>query len=362
MNGSETMKTNLKVKMLKKSYEIIKTKRENISSELSLLDEKIATYDKELKELEKELNRKQERKENQEKNIKPSIKRTIYIFGTCFLLNTIVAIFFKDIKPNAEINALTLAIPAIGASVGINLLPNLLLNSYYLNDYNKTKKKYDNVKKEQEEIISKRISLESQYKDIRESEVMAKKICEETQKSLSSELTHMNSKSDEYRPIITRDIYHKIKVDETYYQETSETKKQIIDSLLKEYLKEKLIESNFTKINLFIENLSTEELFSILLERVPQSNHYEVLNHIIHAILGVASNMQNFGIVWFEEDNKNLISNPEINFDETGKWTELKTHKDTPYEIIFKTVYNTFMNDFIRIDEYKRKRAKNNKK
>ena len=77
------------------------------------------------------------------------------------------------------------------------------------------------------------------------------------------------------------------------------------------------------------------------------------MNHFVHLIANLAGNLQGFDILWWEEEDENLIENPIIDFNEIGLLNQIKTHENTPYVKTFNLVYYTFMNEFMKDGPHK---------
>ena len=158
--------------------------------------------------------------------------------------------------------------------------------------------------------------------------------------------------------INTSDIYSKINpilLKNNYHDLDIAGKKSLIDKALKVYIISKLDEIG--KLNLLkednAENLSVGDLLEILSSEIPEDKHHSTLNHFIHLIANLAGNLQGFDILWWEEDDENLIENPIIDFNENGLLNQIKTHKKTPYVKAFNLVYYTFMNEFMKDEPHK---------
>jgi len=157
-----------------------------------------------------------------------------------------------------------------------------------------------------------------------------------------------------------RDIYSKIKVDYSFYKESKEKQKEILDKELRIYLTNKIIELYFNKVETtYLEELTTKELIIIFLSQIPNNDYSQNLQHVIHAILNFAGNMQNYSVVWREESDSELIQKPKIIFDEEDKWLELVTNINTPYEVIFDITYNTFIEEFMKKSKHKVRKKDN---
>lgn len=158
--------------------------------------------------------------------------------------------------------------------------------------------------------------------------------------------------------INTCDIYSKINpilIENNYHNLDIEGKKTLIDKALRVYIISKLDEIG--KLNLLkednTENLSVGDLLHVLAGEIPEDKHDSTLNHFVHLIANLAGNLQGFDILWWEEDDENLIENPIIDFNENGFLNQIKTHENTPYVKTFNLVYYTFMNEFMKDGPHK---------
>lgn len=147
-----------------------------------------------------------------------------------------------------------------------------------------------------------------------------------------------------------QDIY--FRVDDKLYKKgykwaSIEDKKDIIEESLKEYIQEKLKASYLTSGN--IDKLSISEMVELLSKLIPKVNHDNSLAHLVHYILKLASGLQRYHIVWFEEED---ISKLEIT-SKNDRWESLQTCREIDYATIFNQVYEYFYNNFMK-EENKR--------
>lgn len=151
--------------------------------------------------------------------------------------------------------------------------------------------------------------------------------------------------------MITNDIYFKVDsniVNNGFWQIDIQEKKELIDQALKKYIISKL---NDLGVNNVLtdskKDTSVDDLLGLLAINIPQPKHSETLNHFTHYILNVAGNLQNFSIIWWQEDDEELICNPRIEINERGQWEKLVTHEKTGYVQTFSFVYDIFQNKFM---------------
>lgn len=327
MLEQEILKLKRKVEELCNKYEQAKKQREDLVTEMEKLDNKIEKLET-IKE-----------KNSQNKNLKKNLTKnslklvTVEILGIT-LINLILYRF--------QFYLLQIAVL-------------MILNTSELILVYKKKKEpipkninIKNIETELSQTIEKRYTIGTKYKNIREEELLYKRNYEIVKESLENTLKTLEQGNHKtYKPINLNDIYSKIKMTPEEYIETTENKINIFNKKLKEYLISKIIENkNKPFLSKILFELTMQEVMIILISCIPEKEHHNTLNHIIHAILGFISNLQNYSIVWSEESNEKLISNPEMIIDELGRYSELKTHPDTDYLKIFETVYDILLDKF----------------
>lgn len=153
-----------------------------------------------------------------------------------------------------------------------------------------------------------------------------------------------------------KDVYYKVDrylEKNNFYNATVEEQKEMVEEGLKEYALEKIGQLDLVKgLNLSKkkDEVSLDELVTILGELIPKDKHFDTLRHLTHYILNAAGVMQGFSIVWMEEPNPELIEKPEVHFNE-GIWDKLVCHRETSYVQTFHFAHQTFK------DEFKKTRA-----
>lgn len=339
----EIMKLYIKINEYKANYEKAKKDRIELVETIEDLDKRISELEDAGKELKDNHIRYLENKQDLKKHIKDMI--CIVIFG--ILISTLVNIITKDFS--MYLHQILYLLIFNGA---IHLGPYIIIRKKGPKIKKVTLEDVSNYEKEYNELIQTRLSEGQKYRSVREKEVLTEKLYKGIEKSLNGEIIRMEIYGEDHlnRPQInTFDIYHNIKVDYSFYEETTEDKKKILDEKLKEYLAIKVANSYYKAFDIdVLKELTTKELITMLLDRIPTNEQNEILENIIHAILNFSGNIQSYSVVWFQEEDENLVTLPEVIFDEEGKWTELKTHKNTDYKLIFDTVYNTFLNDVMK--------------
>ena len=70
----------------------------------------------------------------------------------------------------------------------------------------------------------------------------------------------------------------------------------------------------------------------------------------------ISSNLQGWSIIWWGEEDDELVENPLVEFDIDGKWNKLVTDNRTDLVKTFKFTYHVFINEFmvIKKDDIKR--------
>ena len=332
----------------KEIYEKRKKERESLVETMNILDQKIEKLEK-IKGIKKENgnSEKEKKKVNKQNQTLKKYFRKLWLEEniTIIILLLIGNILF--LKFNNVLLQLSIAI-------GINTIKNTIKYHKIKEKLPKTKKTTKNnlekIEKEYQKTIVLRITIGQQYRQLREREVSAYNIYKTIEKITTDKINTINSQPNNQtvNNIQLNDIYHKISSYWSDYFNDNETNKTILDNQLKKYLIEKIkgITNNPLQSD-DLENLTTEDLVTILASYIPEKYHHQTLSHIIHAVLGYASNMQSYSIVWYEENDQTLISSPEVTFDEKNRWNELKTHKNTDYITLFNKVYSTFRNDFM---------------
>lgn len=151
-----------------------------------------------------------------------------------------------------------------------------------------------------------------------------------------------------------RDIYFIVDsnvMKQGYWDKTIEEKKLSIEQELKKYiiLKMNEIDENISLFNYDVENENLIDLLQALANMIPKELHFETLRHFVHYLLNIASNLQGWSIIWYEEENKELKNNPVIDFNEDGKWNSLTTlaTEEDDYVKIFAFVNDVFQNQFM---------------
>lgn len=350
MYKRELLRLKNKLIELKEEYEKNKQERELLITEINQLDNQIEHYENIIQNKNKKDNNKMKNKKLIKKLTKECFFRTlsqssILVFGTI--------IFSKWFTIQMAIQTFLL----------LTLLNTTLYTIAYSIIRKKhikkwRKKKIEEIEKEYQKNIDKRLTLGQQYKQIRHKELESYNVYKITEQLIETRIGYLNSiKNSPYHindNIHFNDIYSRIILEPNEYLATTENQKQILDEQLKKYLIDKIseIDYNISKSK-NINKLTTKELIMVLSNYIPKIKHDYTLNHIIYAILGYASNMQSHSIVWYEEQDKELIEHPIITYDEQGRWNELKTHRNTDYLQIFNIVYDNFFNNFMIKENYK---------
>ena len=334
---------------IKNDYEIAREKRIDIVNSMQELDDKIDELTKTIEESKENLKDNHSNKLGVKKILNSYLITFISQWGITILFNTIINTYVVGKFAIAPISIITSGI----VIALINTIQYKINHKIDKSDKKKKKKikprDLENLKNERTILIEQRLSLGTEYKRAREEEVLREKIYKKIDPIIAIEITRIlegENTQQTKQEISTKDIYYKIKLDPTFDSETIDNKKIILDNELKKYLSQKISEVYYYAIDYQdLEFLSAEELAQMLINEIPKEKHKEIFSNIIHAILNFSGYLQGYGVVWFEEDDEQLIDEPELVFDEDGKFTELKTHKNTNYEMLFNIVYDVFINN-----------------
>lgn len=150
---------------------------------------------------------------------------------------------------------------------------------------------------------------------------------------------------------VYRNVGYKL-AEESFDVQSTETKKQLVDMHLKQYLIEKI--SKMKGVPLFSDpsnEISVEDLVTQLGESIPMERHFDTLRHLTHFIINIAGEMQGWSITWSTEAKSEFIDNPLATFKEDGKWDSLITHEKHSHVKIFHQVYGIFKEKFMSKDK-----------
>lgn len=155
--------------------------------------------------------------------------------------------------------------------------------------------------------------------------------------------------SSSSRVITMQDIYYKINtklVDDGFDLLNTEYKKRLVEQELKNYIISKINELDSS----ILVNVDMDIYFlvDILGRMIPSENHFDVIRHLTHYVLQIAGTIQGWEIIWFVEEDNELIEQPLASFNDLGKWDKITTHKNTNLVTSFKFVYDIFQNRFMQ--------------
>lgn len=155
---------------------------------------------------------------------------------------------------------------------------------------------------------------------------------------------------------IINDIYSTVDekiVRNGFYDVNIEGKKELVEKELRNYfiLKIKEINNNVNFSDDVFKDFNIYELFEFLANQIPSDEHSKTLNHIIHYVLKIASNLQGYTIVWYAADHEQYIDDYNTIINEHNLWSRLTTHTNTDYVKTFNLVYDVFQNHFMVEDE-----------
>ncbi|MEG1310152.1 MAG: hypothetical protein RSD06_04680 [Bacilli bacterium] len=159
--------------------------------------------------------------------------------------------------------------------------------------------------------------------------------------------------------ISINDIYSKMDSNiilQGFWDKDIEVKKKLIDNELKKYITSKIqgVNGTISITNSEEGDPNVPSLLQKLANLIPREQHFDTLRHFIHYIVQVAGTLQGWSIIWWVEDDEELIDSPLIEFDENGLWSNLKTHENTDYIKTFNFVYDIFSNNFMKENTPKR--------
>lgn len=143
---------------------------------------------------------------------------------------------------------------------------------------------------------------------------------------------------------------------EDYWDLNMDDKKELIDKALKKYIIFKINEINSNALRETNKEMSTIELFELLSSLISKEEHFDTIRHFTHYILQICSNLQGWSILWWGEEDDELVKNPLVEFDIDGKWNKLVTDNRTDLVKTFKFVYHIFKTEFmvVKKDEIKK--------
>ena len=150
----------------------------------------------------------------------------------------------------------------------------------------------------------------------------------------------------------SNDIYNKVNAqvrEKDFHQLDIEGKKELINTELVNYTLEKIKHFKISQPPLDLAEVL--KLIDETLETSEEKN--EFFRHYTHYILKVASGLQGWEIIWWEEDALSLQDKPLITFNDDNKWDTLTTHRETPPINITLFVLDIFDNQFAKNEAIK---------
>jgi hypothetical protein len=150
--------------------------------------------------------------------------------------------------------------------------------------------------------------------------------------------------------LYTNDIYIKIDskiIENDFWQKDIFNKKKLLNQELRIFTISKIKDLNLN----YKDDLTLENLFKVIDNvLLTQEEKIEFFRHYTHYIINMAGTLQQFVIDWYQEEEKNLINQPVIEFDYNNNWNSLKTHKETPPLQTTMFVLDIFNNMFYKED------------
>lgn len=355
MNEGKMLELYKMVHEAKFNYEETKQSRIELVETLNTLDDKLSKLSEELKIAKLNYENKYINKTKDNSSLKSCIKKST----VCSLISIAIILGCNLILYHKIYLTVFQILSATFINTVANMIPYFYFKDNNLNNQNKMRSIAE-IEKEYDELLEKRILEGMKYKKINKRELVTEKIY----KGLKQELDHIqtnNQSQSSVASIDTKDIFYAIMLERPFTYESTDEKRNILDDLLIKYLRNKVSESYHGIVSpKELKIFTTKELAYMLFKQIPEIDHKEKIGNIIHAMLGFTSTIQEFSVVWFEEDDETFINNPGIVFDKEGRWSELKTHKNSNYEALFKIVYDTFINKVLKEEKHKtRKKIKN---
>jgi len=124
-----------------------------------------------------------------------------------------------------------------------------------------------------------------------------------------------------------------------YFNVPDLEKPLIVESALKYYTLSKA-----DAIGTKFENLSLEDLLEKINKKLNPNEKRMLFNKYTHFILSMINGIQNSEVIWEISEEKDLINNPLVNFNNEGLLDELVTHEDTDPYATFLFILDIFKN------------------
>ena len=145
------------------------------------------------------------------------------------------------------------------------------------------------------------------------------------------------------------DIYHKVDTTlilSNYWNIEDEERKLLVDHALRYYLADKISVMDERKTFDELVEKSTIELLNYLEGHLSEFEKKDSLRHVIHYVINLTSNLQEYAVVWEESQDEQFIEQPLAVFDDNGKWDRFITHHETSYVKAFEVAYDVLQNKF----------------
>ena len=97
-------------------------------------------------------------------------------------------------------------------------------------------------------------------------------------------------------------------ITQDYYSKSINEKKQMIEEELSTYMLFKIAMINPNRLDVE-KDYTLSELFQMLDEELPRENGFSQVDHIIHYILALASEIQGIYIIWQSSDEDESLTN-----------------------------------------------------
>lgn len=150
--------------------------------------------------------------------------------------------------------------------------------------------------------------------------------------------------------INTNDIYIKVDseiVEKGFWTADTESKKLLIEAGITKFSILKMKQLGLNHLLGKEEVINLNDLLKLINSRLTSvEEKEEFFRHYTHYILKIAGCIQEYSIVWWQEDELEFEENPLIEFDNNGLWSSLKTHSKTSSLKTTMFVLDIFKNQF----------------
>lgn len=139
-------------------------------------------------------------------------------------------------------------------------------------------------------------------------------------------------------------------IENGYWAFDDEEKKDMVDMVLASHISEELSKNGVTFIP---KDDDTVDLFELLYMSTPVNKRLDLAHEYTHYSLAIIGSLQGYSVVWFVENDKDLINEPKLCIKD-DKLDRIVTHDETDPFKIFSTVYDYLLTG--TIDKTKQKK------